>query len=425
MILIKVLTAKIDLKKLNPTFNINPVFSKQFFIDIFLFFSLMPYVSPVPLGSDIQIVTGFLGYIIIFVLLLKDRFLMDKREILIFFISLFFLLYINFDEPTYQFRKAIGPIYSFGIYFIAKYYNKYFKLRILDIVLIIYFVGALTQYLSPGLFNLTFEHFIRMSKYSAEVTYRGVASLTPEPSFLGIICVFILIIQDWYYKKNDLIRDKSYYIRVLVCIFLVIISKSGAGYILLFLFGASKSFSHVKKYWFPLTLVVVIGIFVIVNTDRISNNKGLSDLVMILKSSSPKDLLRVSSLSNRVNPIIVGITGAIEEPLGRGSGSFTTQAREVYLRNGLEEIYPPGAYLRGKLLQEISVDSVSTFGKYIFEYGIFFLLYLFLIFAGLNFRKAGAFSVFLIMTSLLFALPIVYPPLWLIFGLYDKKVKMS
>lgn len=416
----KFLIEPINLGKLNFTLNLNPVFSKNFLVNAFFFFALMPYVSPLPLGSDVQVVTGFLGYVMIGFLLLKDKFLVTPREFIIFALGLFFIVYINFDEPTYQFRKAIGPFYAFGVYFIAKRFKEHLSLKLVDVVLTIYLIGAITQYLSPGLFDLTFERFLRMSKYSAEVTYRGVTSLTPEPSFLGIISIYILIIQDWYYHQNKRSLDKKYFIRIIICIFLILMSKSGAGYILFFLFIASKSISHIRKYWVGILLGVIVGIIVLANTERVSNNKGLSDLVLILKSSTPQDLLRVSSLSNRLNPIFVGSVGAVERPLGRGSGAFTTQAREVYLEYGIEEIYPPDLYMRDKLLREISEDSVSTFGKYIFEYGIFFALYLILIFSGLSIRKSGYFTMFLVVSGVLFALPIVYPPLWLIFGLYDK-----
>jgi len=418
----KLLLYKFDLKKFNPSVNINPVFDTGFLVNAFFFFALMPYVSPIPLGSDVQIVTGLIGYLIIGILLLKDKFVVTPREFFILILGLFFIVYINFDEPTYQFRKAIGPLYAFGVYYVAKNYKDSINLKIIDLVLLIYFSATVVQYLAPGLFDLTFERFIRESKYTTG-TSRGVTSLAPEPSFLGIVCVYILLIQDWVYSRVSHQKNRMYYVRMIAAILMILLSKSGAGYILLFLFFASKSTVYIKKYWFLIIIIGSIGVGVIVNTDRVSGNKGLSDLIGVLKSTSPKDLLRVSSLSNRVNPVIVGVAGAIDKPLGRGSGSFTTQAKDVYLEKGIDQIYP--SYMRDRLLYEISSDSVSTFGKYTFEYGIFFLTYLFLILIGLNFKKTGLFTVFLLLTGLLFSLPIVYPPLWLIFGLYDRKIKIN
>ena len=410
------LNQRISFNNLNWVININPNFTKSFFVNAFFFFSLMPYVSPFPLGSDIQVLTGFVGYLIMLVLLLKDKFILDKRELLILGLGIFFIFYINLDEPTYQFRKAIGPIYGFGIYYVTKNYNKYFNIKVLTWVILIYLIAGMTQYFSSGLFNSTFENFIRMAKYTANST-RGLTSLTPEPSFLGTICIYILIIQDWFYKNIS--KDRYYYYRLFTCVLIILLSKSGGGYILLFLFIVYKSLGFFKRYWHLMILFTTLFFVVIANIDRDLGNKGLSDLVGILKSTSPKQLLGVSSLANRVNPILVGINGAFEKPLGRGSGSFTTQAKVVYLNNKLQEIYPQ--QIRDKLYAEISEDSVSTFGKYVFEYGIFFLLYLFLVLIGLNFKETGLFIVFVVMTGLLFSLPIVYPPIWLVFGLYDKK----
>lgn len=420
--MLRLLTYKFDLKKLNFSFTINPVFDTQFLVRAFFFFALMPYVSPIPLGSDVQILTGLIGYIILGILLFKNKFIVSPREFIILLLCLFFIIYINPDESTYQFRKAIGPLYAFGVYFVAKNFKDSIKLKTLNIVLLIYFTGSIVQYFSPSVFELTFERFIRESKYFASGT-RGVTSLAPEPSFLGIICIYILLIQDWLYVRLSIVKDRMYYVRFAGGVLMILLSKSGAGYILLFLYLVSKGTTYIRKYWLLILIIGSTGIAVVLNTDRVSGNKGLSDLMGVLKSTSPKDLLRVSSLSNRVNPVIVGIVGAIEKPLGRGNGAFTSQAAKVYLDNGIDQIYP--SYMRDRLLYEVSSDSVSTFGKYIFEYGIFFLIYLVLILAGLKFTETGLFTVFLLFTGLLFSLPIVYPPLWLIFGLFNRKIRIN
>lgn len=400
---------------------INPVFDSKIFISFFFFFALMPYVSPVPLGSDVQIITGAISYFIIGFSLLKNRFIVSPRELLIILLALFFIFYFNSNESTYQFRKAIGPLYAFGVYYVTKKYKDYLSLKVIDLVITVYFIGALLQLIAPNIFELTFEYFIRESKYTTG-TSRGVTSLTPEPSFLGIVCIYILIINDWIYKRLNYPKNNIFYIRRGILILMILLTKSGAGYILLLFLYASKTKHYFKKYWVLIITFSLVSLFFILNTEKISGNKGLSDLVKILKSTSFKDILSISSFSNRLNPLIVGIAGAIDKPFGRGSGSFTSQAKDVYLDKGIDQIYP--IYRRDRLLYEISADSVSTFGKYIFEYGIFFLVYLFLIFLGLNFNECGLFTFFLLLSGLLFSLPIVYPPLWLIFGIYDRRIRI-
>ncbi len=411
----KLLNKEINLNSININFSINPHFTKNVFISLFLFFSLMPYVSPLPLGSDVQIVTGLIGYFILFILMLNNKFYMNKMELLIFSFTLFFLFYFNTNDDTYQFRKAIGPLYGFGIFYVTKYYKKYFNIKIINIVLGIYLLSSIVQLISPQLFNLTFENFIRVAKYSS-ASGRGITSMAPEPGFLGIVAVYILVIQDWFYKSKEL--DKMYYYRFIICSFLVVSSMSGAGYILLFLFIIYKLLKYFKKYWWIFSFLFIISTITIGNIKSVDGNKGLSDLIGVLKSTSPRALLGVSSLSNRVNPIIVSFYGAYEKPLGRGNGSYTSEAKEVYLKYNIDKIYPP--HVRDRLLYEISIDSVSTFGKYFFEYGLFFILFLIIIISNVNFKKMGLFTVFLLFTGLMFSLPIVYPPLWLMLGLYSK-----
>jgi hypothetical protein len=416
---LELLIYKIPLNKLNPTISFDVSLDRRFFFKLFFFFSLLPYVSPLPLGSDVQITAGLVAYFILFIFFLKDKVKLTPRELFILSLCFLFLFYINFDESTYQFRKAIGPLYGFGILYLAKRYNAELNRSIIFWVIGIYFVAAITQLLSPTIFSLTFENFIRVSKYSS-TTGRGLTSLCTEPSFFGIICVYLIILLDWSHRNIK--KDRSYYVAVITCILMVVLSKSGTGYILCFLLFAYKSRVIIKRYWYVGVFVIVAGIVTLSQTKgAVSGNKGLSDLIEILKVTEPSKLLYVSSFSNRINPIIVGVMGFVDSPLGKGSGAFTIEGKEVYNKYKLYEIYP--AFQRDRLLYEISIDSVSTFGKYIFEYGLFFILYLLALLFGLNYKAINPFILFLLLTSFLFGLPIVYPPMWLLFGLFDKGVR--
>ena len=389
-------------------------------VNIFFFFSLLPYISLVPLGSDIQIVSGLVAYMVIFVLALRENLLFDKRELFLLFLCFIFIFHADFGDGSYQFRKAIGPLYAFGVFYVAKRYNQLFDKRILVAAVAIYFFSAIVQLISPELFSLTLERFIRVSKYD-DTTGRGLTSLTTESGFLGFIAIYLTIILKLLYK--GLPRDRSYYITLGMLILLIILSKSGGGYVLLFLYLVYNSRVLLVKYWRGLSLAG-ISLFIIILASPINfqgSNKGIIELIRLMEVRDLKMVLYNPSLSVRVNPVIVGWYGFLDNPAGNGSGTFPRQALTVYYKHDINKLYLDRQQER--LIFEMKNDSVSAVGKYFFEYGIFFMVYLVALFAGINYHKIDLYVLSLLIIGLLFSLPIVYPPTWIIVGLLAKLPK--
>ena len=404
----------------NPVLTLNPILGINQLISAFLFFSLLPYVSPIPIGSDVQLMSGLIAFFIIFLLTLRDKFVLGTQDILLFGLSIFFLLYVNPKDDSYQIRKAIGPLYGLGIFYITKKYFHHFNFRIVQLVIVIYLLAGLTQLFSPSLYQLTFEHFIRESKYAAGVA-RGINSLTPESSFLGIVSIYLMLILEWF-RERAAIQNKKFKTLYFLCIFLVLLSKSGTGYILLFGFLVFKFWKRLKKYWYVFVIGAIFGLVVLANVPiGLINNKGFNNLIQLASVTTNFDLIwRLGSLANRVSPVIVGIYGFLDNPLGYGSGSFTVYAVDVFFKHNMESIFP--GWQIPRLIQEISSDSNSTFGKYLFEYGVFYLIFLFTLLYYIDYRRMNIFTLFLVLTSILFSLPIVYPPIWVFLGINTKQV---
>lgn len=422
MRLLKILNRPISLHGLNRELSLNPTFSKEFLVNVFLFFCIMPYISPVPLGSDVQIMSGLVAYFILLFVVLKTDLIFNWKEFVLLIFCFISLLYVNPEVPeSYQFRKAIGPLFGFGIYLVTIRHHMKFRRSTFVAGISAYLLAGFTQVFSKGLFDLTFERLIRTSKYLPTGT-RGITSLSPEPGDLGFVMIYCLLFLEWFHTKRGYKRDNTYWYLLISIVILIILSKSGTGYIFLTLYIAYKGRLYLKK---PKVLVSLffLGIFGFSILNSIGSNKGLHDVIQlanIVINVDPRALLYMTSISVRLSPILVSFNHFMEHPFGTGNGTFPVFAVDVYYAAGLENFFPKTSYLRYKLPRDLAIDSNSTIAKYIFEYGLFFAVYLITILSMIDRKELGLFAIFLFVISLSFSLPIVFPPLWMLLGLYAK-----
>ena len=105
----------------------------------------------------------------------------------------------------------------------------------------------------------------------------------------------------------------------------------------------------------------------------------------------------------------MGLFTLIENPIGFGAGSYTSIAK-MFKSN----------YEFFELINSQSFGSVSVFGKFLTEVGIFYLFLLFILFFKKNFFKAiPYYSVAFL--AILGSFSFAFPPVWLIAALdYEK-----
>ena len=419
----RILKAKIVIPVLPTKVNLNASIGKGFLVNTFFLFCLLPYVSPLPLGSDVQVVSGLVAFIILFAVFLRHDIVLKGSELLLLLFCIISIIYINPEVPeAYQLRKAIGPLFGFGIYLTAKKYNTHFSRSIAVFAVALYLVAGITQLLSDQLFNLTFEKIIRTAKYAREGS-RGITSICPEPGDLGFVMIYTLLLVEWLHNKRGYARDWVYKGLIAGIIFLVLLSKSGTGYIFITLYGIyrGRKFLLRPSTIFSLLIVGLLLFLILQNSFRM--NKGLHDIIQLVNvvwNLDPRLLLYMTSISVRLSPILVSFNNFFSHPFGLGNGTFPVYAVDVYFEAGLNHFFPQTAYLQYKLPRDLAIDSNSTLAKYIFEYGIFFLIYLLTLIVNIDKKELGVFAVFLLLISLSFSLPIVFPPLWLIIGIYTK-----
>jgi hypothetical protein len=203
---------------------------------------------------------------------------------------------------------------------------------------------------------------------------------------------------------------------VFLCVFLVIASQSGTG--ILFGLGlmALYGFLALKvTHKIILATVSVGGFLLIVNTD-VYLGRGVELLKIIILT--PELILYDSSAAVRFSQFYIGLLSIIESPLGTGSGSFTHTAINLYNQYEVYKIIPDVSHAR---VEEELGSAVSAFAKYTIEMGFIFLVFIF------TMLLHGSFSIFIflyILVSLVFSFPIVFPPLWFLFAVHHRRVKI-
>jgi len=172
-------------------------------VNIFFALILMPYVSPIQLGSDIQPLVGIFGFLLLLIALIEKKIFLSKFDLYFFFIAIISLIYINFNLPVeYEFRKRIGLLFAFIVYMAIKIYYKQFSYKVFKIVIWMYFISAILQILSPTIFEHTIGLVVRDIK--TDMSVRGVTSLCTEPSYLSFMGIFFIFVLNYFNNKINL-----------------------------------------------------------------------------------------------------------------------------------------------------------------------------------------------------------------------------
>lgn len=393
-------------------FRVNTIISVM--SNILFITILFPYVSIYPLNTDIQPLVGIVSFTIILFLGYYKRLKVQNIDIFFFLITIYSLLSFG-NNSDYQLRKTIGLFFAFLIYLSAKNVKQYFSFKVFYYSVWIYFLGALVQIFANGIFNIIMIHFVRAIK--TDMSTRGITVFCTEPSFvawMGIFFIFIL----FFFKKNysQSIPKYKLYIVLSISIFLIVASKSGTGilvgisFLILYIF---LKFKFLPKIILGSIFSLMLVLFV---NSNIHDGRGAALLKKVI--TSPNLILYDSSAAVRFSQFYIGTLSLFENPLGTGSGSFTTTAKKIYKKYDLDNIIPKISQKRVK--QELS-SAVSTFAKYTIEMGDIFIIFIIIMFVSVN---INIFIFLYIIFSIVFSFPIVFPPIWLLFAIYNRRIKL-
>jgi len=282
-----------------------------------LLFSFFPYVTLYPVNSDIQ--PWCILFVLVFSLLLfykNTKFPSEISPLWLPFMCSLGLLVVSSDILS-AIRSVFGyltiGLVPFAFYFILKYEYDLFE-KFIKITSIIYFIVGLVQIL----FYKQFMSFLLNRLSTSE--NRGVTSLAPEPTFYGIICLFLILI---FLSLN--IKNKYAYIYILLFqIFFLAQSSMTILFLIIFIFYYSIFKLNIKVVFFTLFGVMTVFTF-LYNIDLASYNIRAIQLLNIFLEEPTNILIVDASVNDRVSAIYFSLKGFFDNYiLPNGFGTYTT-----------------------------------------------------------------------------------------------------
>jgi len=319
-----------------------------------LFTGFFPYLTIVSFGTDIQ-PWNFLSifFIVTIFVLYSKRFDNNIKYSFIVFILSIILVFLSMSDLKSYIRSFIGYfsiVFSPFVYFyiISKNYNRF--LYFLKLSTYIWFIVAVVQ-------KFLFSSFgsILLNRISSDAI-RGVTSLSPEPTFYGIVGIFYILV--FYSIGYD--KFKKY---IFIWLFQILfLAQSSMAIVFLIIFYVYKIiFSFRLTYLLSLSIFFVLGLIIFLSIDINSyvHIRAVSLLIDFLDKGFMIFQLD-QSLNDRLSAVFFSLKGFIDNyGLPHGMSSYS-----IYL---MEEL-PKQDFFYG-----VSMDNriMSYYGTILFELGIF------------------------------------------------------
>jgi hypothetical protein len=348
---------------------------------LFQIFSFFPYYTLVPSPFGLQ------PYYFIFGLLLYFKYFkfikININLLLIFFLSLTFFLLTEilavdiYDAPymystrslyNYLAFSTLIPVYS---YLIKSGNINFFYIRI--IVVIVTSIGFIQLLIDPNFLNLFLPRVTGTLEFG-----RGVNGNAPEPTFYGIIGIYIYII-------GFIISDKTIKICGVIIIFILSISSAA-----ILIFSLYYLIANLRNSLLKYILIFVIGFLALV----------------FLKDTDYR-------IFYFINQLIEGNLGVFTEDV---SSNLRIQSLYEPIIQSYDKFFVPGLYDMPKDIQGRILSGASTV---IFEFGIFSILIFYYIYNSFKLFKS---TLLLVLGSLCISTQLGFPLLLFVIALASNRI---
>lgn len=385
------------------------------FSNILLFLVLFPYLSIIQTPFDTQPFALIFSILIFSILLIrKDNDLSFPFPLWVLFLIFLYALGIYFINSNYYYgmRSLVGYASIFFITFASYKTFKYINVKNYIFSIYIWLFFGIVQLL----FNKNFGRWF-VPRLSTSVG-RGVTSLAVEPSYYATVCIFVLILNELFYK-NAKYNRKLYYMIMCALVFQIIISFSGSGFLFLLVFFFSKCISlmffdqEIKRYrtLFSSIIIFFLIIFLFLYLPALQYTRAGILLKNVLKDPLAL-LLTDQSAADRISHVLLSFYSLFYSyGIGLGLGTWGDYSNLLTASAGgrIEEIANVWLSTGSRIM--------SGWGSAIYEIGIFGILlvivFLWIMFAGLRKNKEMKSVYFMSMLTIgfvmLMAVPIAFP----------------
>ncbi|WP_144393546.1 hypothetical protein [Pleionea sediminis] len=376
-------------------------------VNTFFVFALFPFVSPVPVNSDVQPIAGSIA--LLYFLLRSALTGKVPAGLLVGIVfCCFAFIYINpLENVDLQIGKLIALPLALCTALFIYHFRKSFSARVFNAAIFIYFLFSLMFVIFPSQM-ISIQSLLVRNINVTELGYRGISTFSTEPGLFGGLLVGLLAI-NIYFLKLKKIKIGMFIVNTIFIVIMIAMTKSGSGYAYLLIFIVLLILKNVGVVKFIASFVVLIAVLTTTSLnqpDMEFDEVGRGAHTIIRLFAQPELFIQDRSILYRIYAVYVAGISFSQSPAGVGHGEVKSISQEIvdndsYLR------YFYGSY--GE-----NFHPVSSFGFYLTAYGIWFLTPLFLLF--IIKRPILPFAALMI-SFLLFSYSIAFPITWFLFAM--------
>jgi hypothetical protein len=339
-------------------------------VNLFLFFSLMPFISPVPTPSDVQLPAFVVGAAIIALDAARGKVRLDWVDLVFLGTAVWSFCFV-LPGGEFVVRQRVGLLMAFIIYYVAKRHASSFSPKAVYLAIAAAFAGTMLQWLAPDFFLAYAPRIIRTVK-PIEGS-RGVSGPSAEPSFLAAMAVVQGLLVYHYYRIGRT-SGRMLSIAWTLGLVMILLSKSATGFVYLLLTcGIWMGYFALRglrlSVWVG-SIALVATVFILMTGPLASSRGGA---VLVSAYENPLAVATDASLQERAISFFLGAVSLWHYPLGAGGGSYYSVALEMSRIYHAERIFSSAR-------PEVIGGVLSSMGLYLTELGIVFIFFVGIVF---------------------------------------------
>ena len=274
-------------------------------------------------------------------------------------------------------------------------------------------VAVVAHLLSPEMFSTLAGYIVRTIKISQISSSRGVSGFAAEPGFLGAMSIVFLLLS-YHFLRIGKMTHFQFQSTVLVSLVMLVATSSGTASLMLLVLLVLVLLLSQIKLSVKLLFFIGVGLLIYFYVYMLGlGGRGVYVMQKLLED--PVHVFFVDqSVALRGIAVSIGIESIIQgNLLGHGVGSLGIVSPELIQGTEL-----------GRLFQRVEASAgglLSSFAQYTVELGIWFLALIFwLYWRGKRLRYVAIIRV-MTLFFLVASFSILFPPLWVLLALTDKR----
>jgi hypothetical protein len=384
------------------------VFSK-----FFLIFCFFPFFSPIPLATDTQPIAGILGLLVIF-----SNGRLSKRDLILLFVGLISLVYINYSEivPSDFFHPSyIMWLYAMIVLVASLHAIKHLTASLFNTVIFIYFLASVLFILFPSEMIALQSHVVRGVNNTSIYSYRGISPLATEPGLLAGLLASFLIINDYLLDANDNTKAR-YYINLSLILFVLICTKSASSIVFLLFY-----FLTVLKPSKKTILIILLFCFILclsfwyLPSDFTKYDRSIRIIHRVSSGTIDQD----TSTFDRFYSLYIGLKSIFHYPFGVGNNLTAIRIAISSLIHG-----SPAALEFFKTYSGNTTAINSALGNLFVSFGIFGYISIYFIY-GRFFRSVSLSVRLFSLLYLVSSFSAAFPMTWLVLTVGQAKYEKN